>query len=253
MRTIVTLLLLWLSFVTVAAQGLQPPASSPSGQSPNHEIAVLKAQLETTKQFQDSFMSMAQWTLGGVIAVALALGAFAWHTNKTNYDRDKEAIQREAKALAAELRAEVQSLIQSDASKLAEALGAREQSIRNSIEQRIDEKLLPMKSKLDDVEDQALDLKESALDRDAEESLKEGNHRWATRRYCELLKLHVARGQHEYFVGDVLDKLRAIAKDPKAVLDADTITALANAIDSLPSKHKPASEPLLALFKSRLT
>ena len=236
------------------AQSAGGASSAPdaSASAPSPEVVALRAQLETTKQFQDSFMSMAQWTLGSAIAVALALGAFAWHTNKTNYERDRESIQRESKTLATELRVELRAEIQSESKKVEDGLAAREKSIRESVEKALTQRLSALTAKIKDVESEALDLKEASIEKDAEASLANGDHKWAVRKYCELLENHVRRDMDEYFAADVLDKLRSIAKKPEAVLDAEAVTLAVKTLSELPKRHQAACEPLIVLFKRKL-
>ena len=45
------------------------------------QFEVLKAELETTQAFQDRFISMVQWSMGTVIAIALGLAAFSWYSS----------------------------------------------------------------------------------------------------------------------------------------------------------------------------
>lgn len=197
-------------------------------------------------------MSMAQWTLGSAIAIALALGAFAWHTNKSNYERDRESIQREAHAMAIEVRAEMLAQFQAESQKLEDSLGVREQALKQAVEDSINPKLQSFDSRVKSVETETLKLKDEALERSAEESLKEGRYRTAVRRYCELLELQVRRGIDHYFAAEILDKLREIAKNSAATLDADSVTLAVNTLTELPKAHHAACEPLIELFKRKL-
>lgn len=254
LKLILALVMVFHLATAIAVEAPYNSASSSVVVSPviHQEVAVLRAQLETIKQFHDSFISMALWSLSGVIAVALALGAFAWFTNKTNYDRDREAIHREAKALAIELRAEVQTQVQSESKKIMDALADREKAVKESVERTLSQKLSALSTRLSRIESDTLDLKEAALEQEADEAVKSGSHRWAVRQYCELLKVHVTRGTDAYYAGEILDKLRAIAKDPKATLDADTVTLVAKELGDLPKQQQTACEPLISLFKARL-
>jgi hypothetical protein len=226
---------------TQAVKAAEPIATSSASTSTNTEVQVLKAQLETTKQFQDAFLSMAQWTLGSTIAVALALGAFAWHTNKSNYERDREALQTEVRGLSQQLRSEIQA-----------ALEERETHIRDSVLRSIEPKIGSLRALVNRVESDTLDLKEESIEREAEEAQKEGRHRWALRKYSELISLHVHREQTQYFAAEIVDKIRAIAKDPSADLDADAVTQAIDALNQLPGAQQSAAEQIIALLKKKL-
>lgn len=248
-KFLLALCLLFSAVAVAQSPQLLPSAASASSST---EVMVLRAQLETSKQFQDSFMSMAQWTLGSAIAVALSLGAFAWHTNKTNYERDREAIQREAKSLATELRAELRLEVQAESEKLAVSLGVREASLKEAVERSLAPRFSTLSVRVGNVEREALDLKEVSLERAAEDALEKGIHRTAIRKYCELIRLHVERKQDDFYAADILDRLREIAKNPNATIDADAVTIVVSTVQCLPTQHHAACEPLVALFKQRL-
>ncbi len=232
------LLAMCLTFLVLVPDAVSqiPVPNVPADQQP--EIAVLKAQLDTMKQFQDSFMSMAQWTLGSAIAVALAMGAFAWYSSKTNYERDKEFLQREVVNVRSELRVQLRSDL--------------EHSIQDSIQNAFGLKTSRFDSRIDEVEDEVLVLKERALEQDAKEAAKAGNYCWAVRGYCDLLQVYVKRQSERYFAGDVLDKLRDIARNPAATLDADTVAMAAEALSKLPKAHSAAVDSLISGLKERL-
>lgn len=180
------------------------------------------------------------------------MGIFAWHTNRRNYDRDRESIHREAEALATELRAELQLESQAEMKRIADSLADREQSIRETIERAFAPKLASVGARIDRVEEEALSLRHDALEREAEEALASGRYARAIERYCSLLNIQVKRDMDKYLTGYVLDKLREIAKSPKAILDAETVTLVAKTLAELPTRHHAACEPLVALFKGKL-
>jgi len=93
------------------------------------------------RQMQDSFLSMAQWTLGSAIAVALALAAFAWHTNKSNYERDRETVRSEAAATRDTLEALLKAKLTESQAALDASLTSRQDEIRTSVEKACNQSL----------------------------------------------------------------------------------------------------------------
>jgi hypothetical protein len=257
-------------FVLVVAFGAtsaraQAPAPSPAAAAASSvtaadasslEIAVLRAQIETTRQFQDNFISMAQWTLGTAIVVALAIGGFAWYTNKSNYDRDRESLAREVKALGTELRAEIQSHIGEQAQKLERNLDAREKALTEglakAIDAKLDAKLSAVRRQLRDVARDLHVLQESALKYEVQKWIDKGVQTNALRKLADLLEHQIKRGAAEYFISQTLEQIMTLAKDNKGSIGADTFAKVNEAIDKLPKGLRAGSEPIVARLKQRI-
>ena len=230
------------------AHAADAPASAPTALQTT-ETAVLKAQLETMRQFQDSFMSMGQWTLGGVIAAALALGVFGWHTSKANYERDRDALQREAQALRDATHSALKNGIQQAAKNLDDALGARQTAIQQAVEKVVQARVNGLLATIGSLEDEVLELKAAALEAEADAAVVKKNFGWAVRQYGQLLVLQTKAGTDEYEAADILDKLRSIVKVPGTSLDAETVNNVVEALLRLPKRHHAASEPLIEDLK----
>lgn len=88
-----------------------PQSTAPSGEAigskqvPGQaEVAVLRAQLETSERYQDRLINTVYWALGTLCAVFLALIGFGWFANFRIYDRDRAALSKELReAVQAEL------------------------------------------------------------------------------------------------------------------------------------------------------
>lgn len=245
-RNLISTLLLIL-FLSAPSNAQPSPAGTPSG-----DVAVLKAQLETTRQFQDSFMSMAQWTLGTAVAVALALAAFSWYGNKASYERDRDALRREIDALKKELSATVLTEVEKTSRRIDESLATRETAIRTATEKALQPKLDRLQASVAEVASDVLDLQASAVEAEARDAQERKRYCWAIVKYSEFLDLCVKRQTDFYEASDVIDEIRKIVKLPDAALDADTVNTAVASLNRLPKVHHAATESLIESLKRAL-
>lgn len=133
------LLLLGSLSLTVTAQENSQPAVQPSQPATRAEtrssepplqataeIAVLKAQLATTKDFTEAMLSTVYWSLGTVCGIVLVLFGFNLYSNFSLHERDKAAIRSELSASMgaefAKLRRELETQMGDKLEKLDESL-----------------------------------------------------------------------------------------------------------------------------------
>jgi hypothetical protein len=221
--------------------------------TPAAEVAVLKAQLETMRQYQDRFISMAQWSLGTVIGLAFALAAFSWFNNKTSYERDRDALRQASKNLSDEVRAALLEEIRQASRDLDRGLENRQSTIQKAFEKVLDARIEKLTARIAKLNDELLELKSNAVQREAEESEKTGTYPWAIYKYCELLELSVRRQTDHYEAGDTLDAIRKILDKPGLALDADIVTGAVETLKRLPPRYHAAAEGLIQLLKKALT
>lgn len=243
-----SLLALIVSVCVISAFGAEPAASAASS-AQVAEIAVLKAQLEVMRQMQESFLSMAQWTLGTAIAVAFALAAFGWHTNKTNYERDREALQADAKALRESLEAMLKERLHEAQGVMEKALMARQAAIQGAVEKSIQGKFESLTSRINSVSNDVHELQAEAMEKEADEAAGKQIYGWAVFQYSRVLDLYVKRETDEYEAADILDKLLKIVRTPGVNLDAETVNTAVETLQRLPKRHHAACEPLIAGLK----
>ena len=242
--------LLWLILLAATVTVLAAePASAPASAAQAAEIAVLKAQLDVMRQMQDSFLSMAQWALGTAVAVGLALAAFGWHTNKTNYERDREALQSEAKALRDSLAATLKEGLREAQSAVDQSLAARQTAIQAAVEKANQAKLDAQAAKLNGVRDDVYQIQAESMEKEADESVTKAMYGWAVYKYGQVLDLYVTRHTDEYEAADILDKLLKIVRTQGVSLDADTVNTAVETLQRLPKRHHAACEPLISGLK----
>lgn len=234
---ILALLLMAFSETTLAQATGSSPAVS--------QVEILSAQLQTMREYQSQFISMAQWSLEAVFAIALALGAFGWHTNKVAYQRDRDALQHEVKLLRDELLALVTNEVLIKSSELQSALGERAVGIKDDIEKSLDKKLEKMSARVSVAHASLLDVQAELIGREAKESIQNKSYSWALYKYCELLDLCVKRQTDHYEASEILDSINKILVTPDFRLDADTITNTVEALKRLPQRYQVVADKLI--------
>lgn len=246
----------FLGFVLVATTLMAfaaEPASAPASAVQATEISVLKAQLDVMRQMQDSFLSMVQWALGTAVAVGLALAAFGWHTNKTNYERDREALQSEGKAIRDSLAATLKDGMRDAQTAVDKSLAARQAAIQAGVEKTIQARLDAQAAKLNAVTDDVYQIQAESMEKEADESVTKGMYGWAVYKYVQVLDLYVTRDTDEYETADILDKLLKIVRTQGVSLDADKVNTAVETLQRLPKRHHAACEPLISGLKRCLS
>lgn len=218
-----------------------PPASSEERQ----QIQLLKAQAETVQGYQDQFISIVQWSLGAVLAMALGLAAFNWYSSKVSYERDIQSLRQENKALHAELTALLKTETDAASKRLSGELSARQLNIEGAVAKTLEPRLASLASQLLDQKKKLLELRYELTEREAEEAVKENSYAWAIYKYCELLDLSVKQGSDFYQVGEILDNIRGLLDNPATALTADNVTGAVEALKRLPPKYQPAAENII--------
>lgn len=238
-------------FLAAAYSSAQPAAPQPaaSGNAQATEVAVLRAQLETTKQFHDSYMTVTVSALGTAIAIVLALAAFSWFTSKSNYERDRAFLEEKVAALRRELDTLVQERTSQLQKELADSLDARQAGIQKAVEASTAPKITALSAKVEKVRSTALDLQIGNQLETAKRSVAAHLYDYAITEYCEAIRLHVERGSDSYMAGDIFDKIHAVLKMPDVKMSADNLTDAVGILEALPKEHRHLAEQLVQRLK----
>ncbi|WP_313442759.1 hypothetical protein [Stenotrophomonas sp.] len=245
------LFLLFLAFTAVQARSLTPDArvefevQSPTSlyggsnariadtasQAAKQEVALLRAQLQYSKDFQDSLLSTVYWALGGTFVLVGLLLGFGWFANFKVYERDKIAMKTELEALIIAKITDLNiSSVVSEEVKLASARG--EAATMASMTQ-ISNALEAISEKVFRIELARLKLK---MESNASDSM-------ALTDALGVMELCVLRDPDE--LPDVMRfMLNKIEKGGK--LTAGEITRVSKVLDRLPAHYGALSEKLRA-------
>lgn len=213
------------------------------------QFEVLKAELETTQAFQDRFISMVQWSMGTVIAIALGLAAFSWYSNKSIYERDREALRQEVDRLKEEARRLVKDEATIAAKNLQASLAAQAGELGKDLEKNIDAKLSGLSTRITEVNNAVLDVQAELTEQEAQEAFKDKRYSWALYKYCELLDIFVRRKTDYYLASDALDEISKILDIPELKLTADDVTTAFTTLKRLPAAHQAVAEKLMKRIK----
>lgn len=116
-----------------------PPANE---KSTTDEVAILKAQLEQMKFYDQKLLSTVYWSLGAVITLTILIAGFSWFTNFRLYERDKESLRREMSLEIDKFRSDVKVLFSEQKSSLSN-------SLENLVTEKFQEGFTDIDSKLD--------------------------------------------------------------------------------------------------------
>jgi hypothetical protein len=92
------------------------------------EMAVLRAQNESIRGFQDSVLGTVFWALGGVFALAILLAGFGWWSNFKLYEADKRKLKEEFEARLADFQTESSTKYASIKSDIERSVDAKNEA-----------------------------------------------------------------------------------------------------------------------------
>lgn len=96
-----------------------PPAPSTDGASP--EVAVLRAQLETQRQYDERLVNTVYWGLGAAITLAFGLSGFGVFYTVRQSDREKTALQAELSATLRDQISQIKADLSTETTKTRQA------------------------------------------------------------------------------------------------------------------------------------
>jgi hypothetical protein len=65
----------------------------------NSQIELLRAQLQTMKDYDQRLLSTVYWSLGGVAGLAILLCGYSWYNNNVLFQREKEITRKEIREM----------------------------------------------------------------------------------------------------------------------------------------------------------
>jgi hypothetical protein len=243
-RWLAAAMLIAMSATAAVQAQVADPKTLPNPSS-TEELRVLKTQIATTQEYQDQFISIVQWSLGAVLAMALGLAAFNWYSSKASYERDIQSLRQENRALHAELTALIRTEADASAKRLTDGLSARQVEIQAAVSKALEQKLAKQSSDISEVKTDVLDLQYRETQREAKEAARDKNYSWAIYTYSELLGISVRQGSDHYQVGEILDEIGKLLDNPATALSADNVTEVVESLKRLPQRYQAAAQNLI--------
>lgn len=226
---------------TSVAAAIQPTSDS----SQKEEILLLKAQLQTIREYEQQFLSVVLWSLGSIIALAVGLAAFNWYSSKISYERELEALSRENRGFQSELKALLQHEVDEKSSALIERLDSRQSAIESTVKKSLEKQLGELSSRIGDLKKSLVDLEYNDTERQAEAALTEKRYSWAIYKYAELILVSIRQGSDHYQATEIIDRIREILDKNNPSLSASDVS---HAIESLKKLSGSLSAPAEGLI-----
>lgn len=110
--------------VSLLAQPISPtpsPAPTSYSQMPSEaekeaeKVAILQAQLELMRQYDQRLLETVYWSLGGMVTIVVLVAGFGWFANFRLYEHDKKALKQELTGFIKEERAKLHEELSSAA------------------------------------------------------------------------------------------------------------------------------------------
>lgn len=218
---------------------------------PSQEVVALRAQVETMKGYQEQFVEVVLWSLGGVVALVLALLAFSFFSSKTSYERDRRFLEQERKVIEEEIQAKIRHEFAELSERITSLVSEREELIKGKIEGGVLSKIGSISSRVDDLKDDVLDLRYDALKREAEDGERSKQFGWAIYKYRQMLEISITRG-FDFQFPDLLDSIKKCLANSSLKIDSDELSELSSVLKKLPPKYGVASEHLIEMARNKL-
>jgi hypothetical protein len=102
------------------------------------EVAILQAQLDTMRSYQQDLIETVYWSLAGIATALVVLVGYSWFTNNRNYDRERAAFREEQEAALAKGLQQLSNDLQAEVNKLEVHLQTEVRNLRKVNEQAIE-------------------------------------------------------------------------------------------------------------------
>jgi hypothetical protein len=180
---------------------------------PSDEVIVLRAQLETMRQYDQRLLETVYWSLASLGAVVLLIVGLGWYTNFRLYKREVNDIKREIQNA---LRVEM----------VAAARDAANSALRDF--KKMQYQLLKI---------------------EAEKFERDGYKGSAVFTYARMIE--VAQSFHpELYIPEILDEMLRILKDEETNFHSGIASEISKAVDGLPKEYGADKDAILQLVRA---
>lgn len=225
--------------ITLISNPLPTPIST---EKSNIQVAVLEAQLDEIKSFDEKLINTVYWALGTVVTLALLLVAYNWYTNNSLYQKDVKNISNSLSFESKQMFSDYKQSIDQEL---------------NTTKQIIDQEILKMKQSIDlqvseshDKYRGEIDLLEAAVAKTRDEMKKDlyivEARLWQIKGVslnvitCCISSLKVGKIEKNYHIDTaldlILDSLVNINTNGTSFI-AHRLTELQEVIAKIPPKH----------------
>lgn len=235
------LLVMMLLVVAVSSSADEDPKPSITGVSmtaQEGEVAVLRAQLELMREYDQRLLSTVYWSLGGLVTIATILIGFGWFANFRVYERDRNV-------LAQELRSMIQNELREMSQRVERDIENRFKASEERTKERVASATEALESKVDgefrNLNHEILNSQYELKHLEADKWMAKAVYSNALRAYCGMMQLSLRIG-YQWRVAKTLDYIHDVLMSMRdqgkgRSLDADDIRAVTTLLDSIPKEH----------------
>jgi hypothetical protein len=239
-------------------------SSEPQGET---EAALLKAQLEVMRQYDQRLLQTVYWTLATAFGVTLFVAGAGWYVNFRLYDRDKQALlselHSEVEAASGTSSRSIERGLQEARTSLDNAVSKMREDLHHKTEERgkqIEEAALQaskeainsLQAQFKTMQNEMIEIRYNAVIREAKTWRAQGVHTNELRAYMEALSLAMqllkAASFREWLVEEPLEGMQG-ALEAGAGPGAGEIAEISDLLDALPSRYTIQAERLRDLVR----
>ncbi len=244
------------------------PTSSSSESQPDSEAAILRAQLDVMRQYDERLLQTVYWALGTALALVVFAASAGWYVNVRLYEREKEALRSELHlALETKIRdisESVQQDVQEAQTSLDDALTDMGKDLREQTNRRFQEieKLAreagkaaadTLQAQFKQMQHDMMYMENTTLRRDAETWRERGVHTNELRAYIRSLSLATQlmefSSANEWLVARALEGIQG-ALEAGGRPDVQGLTKITALLGTLPDEYSIEVERLRALLST---
>lgn len=207
-----------LSIAVFAAAMLIAQARTPATATvapSNTEVQILKAQLETIREYDQRLMNVVFWSLGGVFIVVVLIGGLNWFTNYRLYERERESLreylQGEFKSESAQVHEVMRHLEEESRSSFNTFFQDAKSQFRNDFAEFRKENEKGLERTRTDLHHEIQESKSDLAQFKAEQFQKQGDSLWESFSLLDFLEIQIELKRVDpLYVADSLKRIIAI-------------------------------------------
>jgi hypothetical protein len=242
------------------------PAGSSSELQGDGEDAILRAQLELMRQYDERLLQTVYWALGTALTLVLFAAGAGWYVNFRLYERDKQALRsdlhsevetqtasigRDLKQDTEQTRSSLDETVKKMTVDLHEQADRRSKQIEKAAVEAGEAAVRSLQAEFKKMQIDIIKMRYEASIRDAENWRSKGVYANELREYMNAVSLATQLAEfaspYEFFREQALEGVqRALEAGPP--LGARELAHMKELIDALPSKYSIQADRLRGLL-----
>lgn len=220
----------------------QSSLSTQASNSPQSsvEIAILKAQLEVMRQYDQRLLNTVYWALGGIAGILILIVGLGWYTNFRLHKREVEELKVDYRREINDLKSQHKSFFEDLRTQYQEGLVKLEKELKPSLTKDI--KAI-VESKITYVGSEVKNLKLDLL------VLQIEGHKKVDSEYGVLMgsmdAIELSFQIRDWFADELIDNLEEYLSKKTRSFSATTISEIHARLSKFPSNYTKAAEAIM--------